>query len=152
MHHHRAFHTGRDPLGSPSPPPCSSQDCLLLNHDWECCPDTPWTLALLWANNPSSEDCRSKKSCQGFPYTVISPSKDGEKKKKKWSSSSGKLYLTRNFYFWEPEKVDNAPLRNVWKQWKVSNTEHTLTQPLSVLGVWISPHYMFVQTWRNHNF
>lgn len=26
------------------------------------------------------------------------------------------------------------------------NTEHTLTQPLSVLGVWISPRYMFVQT------
>lgn len=29
---------------------------------------------------------------------------------------------------------------------KFPNTEHTLTQPLSVLGVWISPHYMLVQT------
>jgi len=29
---------------------------------------------------------------------------------------------------------------------KLTNTEHTLTQPLSVLGVWISPHSMFVQT------
>lgn len=29
---------------------------------------------------------------------------------------------------------------------KFPNTEHTLTQPLQVLGVWISPRYMLVQT------
>lgn len=44
------------------------------------------------------------------------------------------------------KKVDNAPLRKCLKTRKSFQILNTLSQPLSVLGVWISPHYMLVQT------